>query len=118
MARWQSGYAADCKSVYLGSIPGRASNQYSARVVKSVDTRDLKSLGLKAVRVQVPPRAPPKITSKKNKLYTIITTLIGGFLCFNTTFTIVSPFAFAIQSGFLPSNNGDYHYFSVITCSL
>ena len=25
MARWQSGYAADCKSVYLGSTPGRAS---------------------------------------------------------------------------------------------
>ena len=25
MARWQSGYAADCKSVYAGSIPARAS---------------------------------------------------------------------------------------------
>ena len=25
-ARWQSGYAAACKAVYLGSIPGRASN--------------------------------------------------------------------------------------------
>ena len=25
MARWQNGYAADCKSVYLGSTPGRAS---------------------------------------------------------------------------------------------
>ena len=24
-ARWQSGYAAACKAVYLGSIPGRAS---------------------------------------------------------------------------------------------
>ncbi len=24
-ARWQSGYAADCKSVDLGSTPGRAS---------------------------------------------------------------------------------------------
>lgn len=24
-ARWQSGYAADCKSVYVGSIPARAS---------------------------------------------------------------------------------------------
>ena len=24
-ARWQSGHAADCKSVYLGSTPGRAS---------------------------------------------------------------------------------------------
>ncbi len=26
-ARWQSGYAADCKSVDLGSTPGRASIQ-------------------------------------------------------------------------------------------
>ena len=26
MARWQSGYAADCKSVNAGSIPTRASN--------------------------------------------------------------------------------------------
>ena len=25
MARWQSGHAADCKSVHLGSTPGRAS---------------------------------------------------------------------------------------------
>ena len=25
VARWQSGYAAACKAVYLGSIPGRAS---------------------------------------------------------------------------------------------
>ena len=25
-AGWQSGYAADCKSVYAGSIPTRASN--------------------------------------------------------------------------------------------
>ncbi len=25
MARWQNGYATDCKSVYLGSTPGRAS---------------------------------------------------------------------------------------------
>ena len=27
MARWQNGYAADCKSVDLGSTPGRASIQ-------------------------------------------------------------------------------------------
>ena len=49
-ARWQSGYAAACKAVYLGSIPGRASSipplgaQSLARMVKLVDTRDLKSL--------------------------------------------------------------------------
>jgi hypothetical protein len=57
VARWQNGYAADCKSVDLGSTPGRASTklrlmalmlkrlkQHFARVVESVDTRDLKSL--------------------------------------------------------------------------
>ena len=50
-ARWQSGYAAACKAVYLGSIPGRASSIpplrecSRARVVKLVYTRDLKSLG-------------------------------------------------------------------------
>ncbi len=27
MARWQNGYAADCKSVDLGSTPGRASTE-------------------------------------------------------------------------------------------
>jgi hypothetical protein len=70
MAEWQIGYAADCKSVYLGSTPGSAS-KYSylyqlvfiqvppvARVVKLVDTRDLKSLVRKDVPVQVRPRAP------------------------------------------------------------
>jgi hypothetical protein len=56
MAEWQIGYAADCKSVYLGSTPGSASKCFIntslylckyppvARVVKLVDTRDLKSL--------------------------------------------------------------------------
>ena len=29
-ARWRSGYAPDCKSVYPGSIPGRASNLLTA----------------------------------------------------------------------------------------
>ena len=33
---------------------------FFARVVELVDTRDLKSLGRKPVRVQVPPRAPSK----------------------------------------------------------
>jgi hypothetical protein len=74
LAEWQSGYAAACKAVYLGSIPGSASIPHppvrsldsagvgsrrllvsapcpdwaptalSARVAKSVDARDLKSL--------------------------------------------------------------------------
>ncbi len=101
-ACWQSGYAADCKSVDLGSTPGRASiatlaqlverdlakvevtssnlvcrsklknmecTRYSrwcayhrkvlrALVVELVDTRDLKSLGVRAVPVQVRPGAP------------------------------------------------------------
>ena len=32
VARWQSGYAADCNSVYAGSIPTRASNFPSGSV--------------------------------------------------------------------------------------
>ena len=32
-----------------------------ARVVKLVDTRDLKSLGRKAMRVRFPPRAPAEL---------------------------------------------------------
>ena len=66
-ARWQNGYAADCKSVDLGSTPGRASIKLRfsvmfirkcARVVESVDTRDLKSLAGNSVPVQVWPRVP------------------------------------------------------------
>jgi hypothetical protein len=80
MAEWQIGYAADCKSVYLGSTPGSAS-KYSylyqlvfiqvppvARVVKLVDTRDLKSLVRKDVPVQVRPRAPFVFNVFKSKL--------------------------------------------------
>jgi hypothetical protein len=43
-AGWQSGYAAACKAVDAGSIPTPASKNPLARVVKLVDTRDLKSL--------------------------------------------------------------------------
>ena len=60
-AGWQNGYAADCKSVDLGSTPGPASMTwftFSARVVELVDTRDLKSLAGNSVPVQVRPRAP------------------------------------------------------------
>ncbi len=91
-AGWQSGHAADCKSVYAGSIPTSASTIESpvdlrstglfiiqgcvntgsgsadseiaesgyARVVKLVDTRDLKSLDLTVVPVRFRPRAPSK----------------------------------------------------------
>ena len=50
MAEWQSGYAADCKSVDLGSTPGSASIFTStllkyrpARMAELVDAADLKS---------------------------------------------------------------------------
>ena len=46
MALWRSGDAADCKSVYAGSIPTSASNFSFARMAKLVDARDLKSLDL------------------------------------------------------------------------
>ena len=46
MVRWQKSYAADCKSVDSGASPERASTMMIAQVVKLVDTRDLKSLGL------------------------------------------------------------------------
>ena len=45
----------------LGSTPGRAS---IARVVKLVDTRDLKSLAGNSVTVQVRPRAPITCTAR------------------------------------------------------
>ncbi|MCI3951223.1 MAG: hypothetical protein K0R53_720 [Burkholderiales bacterium] len=44
-AGWQSGHAAACKAVDAGSIPTPASSTAHARMVKLVDTRDLKSLG-------------------------------------------------------------------------
>ena len=80
MARWQSGHAADCNSVYAGSIPTLASiflsvflqdwffrnglnyrqlNALSARMVELVDTGDLKSPDLLVVPVQVRLWAPP-----------------------------------------------------------
>jgi hypothetical protein len=73
-AGWQSGYAAACKAVYPGSIPGSASildgvgrsrvlvdRCNTARVVELVDTRDLKSLALIGVPVRFRLRAPFQI---------------------------------------------------------
>ena len=52
-ARWQSGHAAACKAVYAGSIPTPASKfGFKARVVKSVDTGDLKSPAHKACQFE------------------------------------------------------------------
>ena len=56
MARWQSGYAAACKAVYVGSIPILAS--ILARVAELVDATDLKSVEITLVPVRVRPWAP------------------------------------------------------------
>ena len=56
MARWQSGYAAACKAVYVGSIPILAS--ILARVAELVDATDLKSFEITLVPVRVRPWAP------------------------------------------------------------
>ena len=40
MARWQSGDAADCKSVYAGSIPTRASIYFIKNPIKSMSYSD------------------------------------------------------------------------------
>ncbi len=57
-----------------------------ARVVKSVDTRDLKSLGVRAVRVQVPPRAPREIKNKINDKQCRVNHLRVVFYCLPFTF--------------------------------
>ena len=87
-AGWQSGYAADCKSAYAGSIPTSASSfdptrksrpapgflfvpalghhAGAARMAKLVDARDLKSLIRKDMWVRVPLRAPSRSRSNSN----------------------------------------------------
>ncbi len=49
-ARWRSGYAPDCKSVYPGSIPGRASIDgfEKSNFTKTVDLDVLGEVGRKA----------------------------------------------------------------------
>ena len=51
MAGWQSGYAADCNSVYVGSIPVPASKIYS---LKSIGWEHfLESFSIGATKVHV-----------------------------------------------------------------
>ena len=57
MARWRSSYATVCKTVYMGANPIRASIT-NGRVAELVYATDLKSVGRKALWVQVPPRPP------------------------------------------------------------
>ena len=52
MVGWQNGDAADCNSVNAGSIPAPTSISCKARVVKSVDTGDLKSPAHKACQFE------------------------------------------------------------------
>ena len=52
MVGWQNGDAADCNSVNAGSIPAHTSISCKARVVKSVDTGDLKSPAHKACQFE------------------------------------------------------------------
>lgn len=70
VARWRSGYAEVCKTLYTGSIPVRASNVPYKLCPGGgmVDTRDLKSLGGNSVWVRYPPRAPSPNKNKQNFL--------------------------------------------------
>lgn len=58
MALWRSGYAEVCKTSNAGSIPVGASNLFCRASGGTVYTRDLKSLALKGLWVQIPPRPP------------------------------------------------------------
>jgi hypothetical protein len=53
-ARWQSGYAADCNSVYAGSIPTRASSSEDRRQINSIDALDSKSIGITTTSSTLP----------------------------------------------------------------
>ncbi len=54
--------------------------QMRAPVVESVDTRDLKSLGLTAVRVQVPPGVHNKFAQEMNIL---LSEFVFGYMTYN-----------------------------------
>ena len=82
MAPWRSGYAEVCKTLYTGSNPVGASTintsaclgYLSGRVAELVYAVDLKSAGLTALRVRVPPRPPYIMSFRANggSLYMVV----------------------------------------------
>ena len=50
MAEWQSGYAADCKSVYAGSIPTSASRYIDAIVIVQMSLKKIASLVMDSLK--------------------------------------------------------------------
>lgn len=52
LARWQSGYAEDCKSLYAGSIPTRASNFYNITefLIFGINSSEIKHKSFKMIK--------------------------------------------------------------------
>lgn len=51
-ATWRSGYAADCKSVYAGSIPAVASKDFSESLVDWAPSGDSITRPMEATRLR------------------------------------------------------------------
>ncbi len=61
-----------------------------ARMVESVDTRDLKSLGVRAVRVQVPPGYHGKDKNKIKAISSVVKPPSGGFVPATCRYTLLN----------------------------